>query len=76
VLYFKIKTTHPKSFSIRPSEGYIAVGMSQEVKVTVKATLSTDTQPRFQIRATQCDVAGEVVGDLWKSDGAFEGLAR
>ena len=76
MLYFKIKTTHPKSFSIRPSEGYIAVGMSQEVKVTVKATLSTDTQPRFQIRATQCDVAGEVVGDLWKSDGAFEGVAR
>ena len=70
-LYFKIKTTHPKNFSIRPSDGFIGVGLLQRVKVTVKAPLESDAQPRFQIRATQCDAVNEAVGDLWKADGAW-----
>ena len=55
LLFFKIKTTAPKHFLVKPSEGFISPGEEVYVTVAMKARMGPeDSQPRFQIRAARC----------------------
>ena len=55
LIFFKIKTTAPKHFLVKPSEGFISPGEEVYVTVAMKARMGPeDSQPRFQIRAARC----------------------
>ena len=68
-LFYKIKTTAPKHFSVQPSEGYIEPGRSVEIVISMKAAMGPDdSQPRFQIRGVRCASTQERPPDLWSQE--------
>ena len=68
-VFYKIRTTAPRHFSVEPSEGFVEPGKQVDIKVTMKAAMGPeDSQPRFQIRAVQCANAQENPGDPYDPD--------
>lgn len=69
---FKIRTTSPEKFRVRPSSGTLAAGMSQSVLIVVQPGfhLRTVTKDRFLVMSVQIpktDMTSKDLADIWQS---------
>ncbi|KAI8431601.1 hypothetical protein MSG28_016090 [Choristoneura fumiferana] len=73
---FKIRTTAPEKFRVRPSSGTLATGASQTVQIVVQPGFQfrTVTKDRFLVMSVQIpkiDVTPKELADVWqKSSGS------
>ncbi|XP_061727518.1 motile sperm domain-containing protein 2-like [Cydia pomonella] len=73
---FKIRTTSPEKFRVRPSSGTLATGSSQTVQIVVQPGFQfrTVTKDRFLVMSVQIpklDVTPKELTDIWqKSSGS------
>ncbi|KOB69484.1 Motile sperm domain-containing protein [Operophtera brumata] len=69
---FKIRTTSPEKFRVRPSSGVLASGASQTVLIVVQAgfQLRTVTKDRFLVISVQIpkmDMTPKELADVWQN---------
>lgn len=69
---FKIRTTSPEKFRVRPSSGTLAAGASQIVLIVVQAgfQLRTVTKDRFLVMSVQIpkmDLTPKELADVWQN---------
>jgi len=65
---FKVKTTAPKAYLVRPSSGTLRKGEHQEVQIILQPPQGTDGQPnnhRFLVQAVVTPTADPVSRDQW-----------
>ena len=55
---FKVKTTAPKAYLVRPSNDMLAAGRSVDVKILLQPGVERDTPHRFLVQAVALLVGG------------------
>lgn len=74
VVSFKIRTTSPEKFKVRPSSGVLLNGASQTIRINVLTGFQMHTKDRFLVMSVQipsADLTTKEMADVWqKSSGS------
>jgi vesicle-associated membrane protein-associated protein B len=65
---YKVKTTAPNNYFVKPKAGVLAPGASQDVQITLQAQFPTDSnisQDRFQVLSAPCETSDGLSRDEW-----------
>lgn len=68
LIAYKIKTTAPKNYLVRPSSGVIAPGEDQDVQIVLQPqqTIPTNNSDRFLVQATEVESPSvQLTKDFW-----------
>jgi DNA-directed RNA polymerase I, II, and III subunit RPABC2 len=66
---FKVKTTAPKNYLVKPSAGAIAPGGSMDIKITLNKQTSdpSSNNDRFLVQAVKSDSGKELTKEEWQA---------
>ncbi|CAD8213326.1 unnamed protein product [Paramecium octaurelia] len=66
---FKIKTTTPTLFQVKPSVGVININQSQVIEISTSQPIKTDAKfdPKFQVNACFIDFPDQDLTQFWKN---------
>ena len=66
---FKVKTTAPKNYLVKPSAGVIAVNGSMDIKITLNKQTSdpSSNNDRFLVQAVKSDSGKELTKEEWQA---------
>ena len=64
---FKVKTTAPKAYLVRPSNDMLRAGASIEVKILLQPNVERDTPHRFLVQAVQLQKEENLSKQEWST---------